>query len=489
MAKRRKKTADLDYWLEGAARPVFVVDAERRVRAFNSGFQVLTGWQKGEVVGETCHYGSVSETAGAAALAASLCPPPEVFAGAEASVPGHLIHREGHAIPRLLHFFPLWDENDRLTGVLGIVSPLPAPQAAGEVSPARKLHAELAAVRAGLRSRFGSNRLVARSIAMRRVLAQVELAQSCDAPVLISGPVGSGKEQLARVIHFGGTGKGSFVPLDCRRLAPEELDRVWNRLLDSVQAAPGESGTSGQTSGTVFLADLEFLPRDLQERLASFFSSADGKRPPVRLISATVVALPELSTVHQMRPDFLAMASALSIEVPALSERPEDLPLLAQHFLEEINCQEPKQIGGFEEEIWPLLTRYEWPGNLDELAAVVREAHAHATEAVVRLHDLPFRFRNALAAQELPPPPEPPPMLLDPLLTKVESRLISLALTRSRNNKSRAAEILGINRARLLRRIEQLKITEPTATGAEPAPPELPPDDEVDAAIDEQTQP
>src|SRR5260370_41933558 len=100
---------------------------------------------------------------------------------------------------------------------------------------------------------------------------------------------------------------------------------------------------------------------------------------------------------------------------------------------------------------------------MEEVGAVVGEAHADGTETFIHPRDLPYRFRTALASQEQPPPPEPPPMLLDPLLTKVETRLITLALERTRNNKSKAAELLGINRARLLRRIEQLQIGQPTS--------------------------
>src|SRR5207302_4115584 len=92
------------------------------------------------------------------------------------------------------------------------------------------------------------------------------------------------------------------------------------------------------------------------------------------------------------------------------------------------------------------------------------EPHAHAADTVVRPRDVPYRFRAALASQEQPAPREPPPMLLDPLLTKVETRLITLALERARNNKSKAAALLGINRARLLRRIEQLNLGSETAT-------------------------
>ena len=482
MAKRKKKTTDLGYWLGSSGTPVFVVDIERRIRAFNAGCEALTGWTAGDIVGETCHYGSVSEIAGAAALASGLCPPPEALGGEKLSAPVHLVHKEGHAFSRLAHFFPIHDEKERLTGVLGIISALPPAGQMPEFSPARQLHAELAALRSSLRSRFGPNTIVARSMTMRRILGQVELALNSQAFVLFSGAPGTGKEHLARVVHFGGASRANwFVPLDCRRLGPDELHRVWNRILESSQTGSGSKPSASAIPGTVFLADVEFLPRDLQERLVNFCSQSG----PLRLLASTTLSQHVLNSGEQVRPDFFAMISPLTIELPALGSRPDDIPLLAQHFLEELNRQDLRQIGGFDEQVWPLLARYEWPGNLDELSTVVREAHAHATGTVVRPEDLPYRFRTGLAAQELPPPPEPPPMLLDPMLAKVETQLISLALQRSRNNKSRAAELLGINRARLLRRIEQLRIGSdpPEADNASEEPVEEP------DVMDEKTDP
>jgi DNA-binding NtrC family response regulator len=464
MAKRKKKTTELDYWLAGATLPVFVIDSDRALRAFNVGCQELTGWAAADVLGETCHYGSGSETGGAAALAASLCPPPEVFSGQELSAPACLFHQQGHAVPRLVHFFPLRDEKERTTAVLGVIAPLPAV-VESNVLPARRLHAELAALRMTSRARFGPNTLVAQSAAMRRVMAQIELAQKSQAFVLLTGAAGTGKEHVARVIHVGGAGKAnSFVPLDCRRTGADELSRIWNRIVESFQTpgtAPSGSVAKAGTSplpGTVLLVDVEFLPRDLQERLVAFFAAPEFSTGRPRLLSSTPLSLSDLGADERLRADFYALISPLAIEMPALSRRPEDLPSLAQHFLEELNRQESKQVGGFDEHVWPLLTRYAWPGNLDELAAVVRAAHQQATETLVRPHDLPFRFHDGLAAQELSPAPEPPPLLLDPLLTRLETRLIRLALERSRNNKSKAADLLGINRARLLRRIEQLQI-------------------------------
>jgi DNA-binding NtrC family response regulator len=480
MAKRKKKTTDLDYWLGNTVTPVFVLDPERCIRAFSRGCQALTGWSAADVIGETCHYASVSELAGAGALAASLCPPPEAFTGEEVSAPANLVHHEGHVLSRMLHYFPMRDERGRLIGVLGIVSPLPPAGRAADVSPSRQLHAELAALRMSLRNRFVSNTPVARSLSMRRILAQVELAMHSQTMVLLSGNPGTGKEHLARVIHFGGAGRANFfIPLDCRRLGPDELDRVWNRILESYQTESSMRTPASPLPGTVLLADVEFLPRDLQERLVRIFSQPG----PLRLLASTCLPPDTLASGELIRPDFYALVSPLVIELPPLSQRLDDLPLLAQHFLEDLNRQEPKQVGGFDDQVWPFFARYDWPGNLDELAAVVGEARAHASETMIRPDDLPFRFRTALASQELPPPSAPPPMLLDPLLAKVETRLITLALERSRNNKSRAAELLGINRARLLRRIEQLRIgsdsPEPVAASENPT-------DEPDLADDEQ---
>jgi DNA-binding NtrC family response regulator len=293
---------------------------------------------------------------------------------------------------------------------------------------------------------------------MAKVLNQLELARQSSACVFFEGETGSGKEHLARVIHYGGPQRANwFIPLDCRRLAADELARILERLLD-LHLTGSRSGARPQP-GTLYLADVEYLPRDLQERLAQAFGSRDEKSPPsLRLMSSGARSLKEAMAADAVRPDLFALLTPLSIEIPPLRSRPEDLPLLAQHFLEELNRQGDKQAGGFAEEVWHLFKRYAWPGNLDELNLVIREAFARSSDGLIKPPDLPFRFRTALDAHELPPPPAPPPLLLDEALTKVETNLIQIALERSKYNKSKAADLLGINRARLYRRMEQLGI-------------------------------
>lgn len=461
MKRRAKKSRELEHWLQACATPVFVLNAERCVSAFNAGCQTLTGWSAAEVLGVECRYASVADVSGLEGLAAGLCPPPEVLAGSEVSMPAYLVHRNGETLPQMLHFFPLQDEAGQVCGVLGLIAPLNQPRGAVKASPARELHAELAALRTTLRVRFGPNTIVASCAPLRKVLTQVELAQQCTASVLLVGETGTGKEHLARLIHLGSAARGSWlVPLDCRHLGPEELDRVWNRLQDLQRL----SENPGPQPGTVYLADADELHRDLQQKIVdafhpdSFHPDEATAQPQVRLLASLQADPARALAEERILPRFLDLVSTLTIEVPPLREREHDVRLLAQHFLEEANRQGTKQVAGFDDDAAELLLRYHWPGNLDELSLVVREAHAQGIDSLIHATDLPFRFRSALEARELPPPPEPPPVQLEELLTRIEFRLITEALERSKYVKSKAAERLGINRGKLYRRMEQLGI-------------------------------
>jgi transcriptional regulator with PAS, ATPase and Fis domain len=473
MAKRAKKNRRLDVWLAESRTPIFVLDHRRTVVAFNAGCEALTGWSAAELLGETCPYATAADAAGAQVLAAALCPPHEVWQGEAAEVPAFIPQADGPPLSRMLHLFPLLDDQERVTGVAGFIQPMPAARTA-PVNPAWELHAELAALRMTLRARFGPNSLVGRSPAMQRVVSQVELARQTMSPLLLLGEPGTGREHLARTIHFGSSNKATaFVPLDCRRLAADEVERVLHRLLD-VHRSRGASSGAGLQPGTVYLADVDKLPRDLQELLIRDSSpeSDPQTRSGLRLMASLSRDPKSALADESLRGDFFALIAPLVLELPPLRDRPDDLPLLAQYFLEESNRQHPKQLGGFSDDVWPLFAAYHWPGNLDELADVVQQAHAAASESLVRPDDLPARFRAGLDAREVPPPAETPALSLDPLLEKLERQLITLALTRARFNKSRAAELLGINRQRLLRRIEQLQIADPTAEadGESPRP-------------------
>lgn len=460
-----KKKTRLETWLKSAATPVFLVSASRRVLFFNAGCVQLTGWTADEVVGEIAEFASDSDPQSHDSLVTALCPPPDVFTGRELDVPVYIPNKSGVPTAKLVRFIPVREDNDRVTSVLGIISPLPTPAPAQPTSLTLKYHAELSALRWSLRQRYGLKTVIARSPAMRRVFEQIRFARGANAPVHFVGPRGVGKEHLARAIHSEDDSQlGSFVPLDCRQ-SPISLLQAFKRILHP----EAEDVSAGALKPrTLFLSDVEHLPRDLQERLLAEYradtSSASRQLPLPRLMSSSTMPLQDAVDDERMLPDFFFLLTTLIIEVPPLRERSDDLSPLAQAFLESRNRGAERQIGGFADAVWSQLREYAWPGNLDELSQVVQEAHEHCTAPVIGVSDLPLRFRAGLEAQSLSPPqrsldelPIPP---LEEHLAAIERDLIRRALTKAKRNKTLAAKLLGIPRPVLYRRMEALNLSD-----------------------------
>ncbi len=460
-----KKKTRLETWLKSATTPVFLISVSRRVLFFNAGCQQLTGWTADEVVGEVVEFGSDAEPHSLRALIAALCPPPEALAGRELDLPVFVPNKTGGHTAKLVRFIPIRDGHDHVTSVLGLISPLPVPPTDQPQSLSLRYHAELSALRWSLRQRYGLKTVIAQSPLMRRVLEQVGLARASHVPVHFVGPRGVGKEHLARAIHQETESPvGSFVPLDCRQ-SPFSLLQTVKRLLhpeaDDVPAG-------ALRPRTLFLIDVEQLPRDVQERLLVEYqtNAANGTRrmPLPRLISSSSERLADAVEDERLLPELGLLLTTLTIEVPTLHERGDDLILLAQAFLETSNRGADRQIGGFADSVWPQLREYAWPGNLDELSLVVQETRERCTAPVIGLEDLPLRFRAGLESQSLGPPQraldEPPIPPLEEHLAAIERDLIRRALKKAKRNKTLAAKLLEIKRNVLLRRIETLGISD-----------------------------
>lgn len=467
MAKRRVKIEEA---LSGTTTPVFAVDAERRILFFNSGCEELTGWPVEDVRWQTCHFASDVDRTSVAALTGTLCPPPESFLGEAHSVPKFFVHKtSGVSAARMIHFFPLSGPAG-VEFVLGVVTEVPQPRITVESSVVGQMHAELASLRHSLRARFSLKSMIAKSNAMLRVLDQINAARQSLVTVSVSGPPGSGKEHVARAIHYESKFAGkAFVPLDCWHLPAHEIRESVIRIIESDWAEM--TPIASLQPGAIYLKHADRLPRELQQRLVDFLSTDRGAafRSRVRLMISSDSDL--LIALHDGRvsEDFYFRVTGLKIELPPLRERLAEIRVLAQHFVEDRNRSGEKQITGISADVWSQLEEYNWPGNLDELRQVISDAHTACLRTVIGSDHLPFRFRTGLDAQTQSPTKPTTIEPLDELLSRVERQQIEAALKQANFNKTLACKWLGISRVSLYRRMETLGIVDPASEpSAEP---------------------
>ena len=461
MNKRVRTTRRLEVWLKDTSVALFVLNAHRRLVFFNFGCERLTGWKAADVLGQVCDYVTESDATLPTALLASIAPPAGVWLGSHVATPASLAIRDRNPLACQIHFYPLADHEQNVQATLGIIQLHSTEPTVVDVPLTQRLHVELAALRHTIKDHFGEGTLIARDRGMRRVLEQLKLVQVSSLPTLLLGESGTGRKHLARSAHIASTfGRRAFVPLDCRRLPAEHLETTLNRMT---------SGHSSEASlvGTVYLDQVDSLPRDIQRQVLEMIDTQTPQTP--RVIAASQRPLEPLVDSDEFLAELHLALTPLVISVPSLRNRRDDLQPLAQFFLEELNRSDVKQVHGFQNDVWEQFLRYQWPGNVSELRIVVTEARKACSGHLIELSNLPFRFRTGVDAQSIGPSPRKRAMPLDPLLMQVEREQIELALVESRQNKAKAAELLGITRTRLYRRMEALGIvdTETNSTSIE----------------------
>jgi transcriptional regulator with AAA-type ATPase domain len=462
MPSPRLSGARFDQLLQQAREAAFWLSGELKFLWVNRAWEELTGYPAAEALGLACRAHGPSRGGDLSGVGGSFYPPPEALGGRPAAARTLIIHPSGERRWRRVEYWPFHNEMGVLTALLGLVrDPDEAPLA--PESDAHHLRAELMEVRDRLLGRFGLDSLVGRGPAHRRLLDQVSAAAASTVPVLIAGEPGTGKRLAARAIHhLGARREAPLVPVDCAALPPEVLERALFGTTGAGRDGDASSRLALPEGATLLIGDVLDLPRDLQARLAS---ALDG---PVRLIATTTDDPDASLRSERLRPDLYYALTTLVIPLNPLRERLDELPVLAQHLLERANARGGRQRSGFSPEALKALLAYDWPGNVRELARVIDDAQGRGEGDAIEAADLPAAVRGHLASAYVPPPVPPPVTPLDELLTQVERRLIESALQRARRNKSKAAELLGISRPRLYRRIKELGFPDEPEPGDEP---------------------
>ncbi len=447
MARSRSTTLSLNKLLGKAEMPVYALDAERRIVFVNVACEAWVGLRSEELVGLRCDYHAPPDASPPAA-AARLCPPPAALRGdlREFTLPSGT--DESARVRRARCLTLGGDDGAAHDVILVVVDAVDVlPSAAGETSidAPLALHERLGLLRRQAVGRFGLDRLLGDSPAIERVRRQVLMAMHAQSRTVIVGPPGSGREHVARAMHFAGdeTDSAPLMPLACPLVDAEMLQASITAFARRCRSAPSPR------RGALLLLDVDELNAASQAELAGFLAIPGFD---LHTLATARTSLLELADRGTFRRDLALALSTLVVMLPPLAERKEDLPLLAQSFIEQQNAAGGKQIGGVSSAALDLLAIYDWPRNLDELAAVMRTAHAASTGAEISPDDLPEELRLTADTRNVPRREESP-INLDELLAKVEDELIQRALLRAKGNKTKAAELLGITRARLHRKL------------------------------------
>jgi two-component system, NtrC family, response regulator HydG len=314
-----------------------------------------------------------------------------------------------------------------------------------------------------LGEKFDSRNIIGRSPLMIRLLETVKQVASTEATILITGESGTGKEMIANAIHYNSSRKAApFIKINCAALAESLLEsELFGHEKGAFTGADKrrEGKFRQADGGSIFLDEVSEMSaamqvkllRVLQERELTRVGGAELIAVNVRVIAASNKDLKKEMEQKRFREDLFYRLNVVALQVPALSDRKEDIPLLAQHFLQMFVAKNKKNIKGFTPQSMEKLVKYAWPGNVRELMNAVERAvvlsrseYLDADELALLMADSPI----AGSSDQLSLPENMP-------LDEVEKRSILETVNACGGNKSEAARRLGITRKTLRKKLDK----------------------------------
>ncbi len=336
----------------------------------------------------------------------------------------------------------------------------------------KRLKDELRDLKRDYKACLGVPFIVGKSRNMQQLIEMVTQIAPTDCNVLIFGETGTGKELIARAIHYqSGRAEERFLAFNCGAFTEELLT---NELFGHEKDAfTGATSTKiglleAANRGTVFLDEIGDMPASMQVKLLRVIEEKSllrvgGTQPikvDLRIVAATNKQLDQAMEVGRFRKDLFYRLNVVSLNLPPLAERRDDIPLLARHFLKLYAQAQEKTIEGISDEAMEILLGYEYPGNIRELENIIERAVALCTEEIIQPKHLPrelgefsFKVRRH-------------PSRRLPTLEENEREYILWVLKKANGNKSAAAEILGIDRVSLWRKLKRWGLEEDAETAS-----------------------
>jgi len=425
--------------LDSIADGVFTIDADRRITTFNRAAEKITGYAKEEAIGKFCN------EIFRASICRQACAIDEAVREKRDVVdrPLNIISKDGSSIPISVSASALVGDDG---------------QQIGGVETFRDLSA-IEALKKEIGGKYTFEDIVSKNRNIHKIFNILPDIADSDATVLIEGPSGSGKEIFARAIHNLSPRKDKpYVVVNCGVL-PDNLFEselfgyVKGAFTDAVRDKPGRFALA--EGGAIFLDEIgDISPaaqvkllRVIQEKEYEPLGSVSTTKADVRIIAASNRPLAELVENGSFRRDLYYRLNVVRIELPPLSERREDIPLLVEHFIKHFNLKREKNIRDVSPEVISVLMKHSFPGNVRELENIIEHAFVLCHGNMIEIEHLPAEHAQMRVAA-------PQPSADAPLMT-AEAETIKMALERNSGNRAETARDLGVSYATLWRKMKK----------------------------------
>lgn len=442
--KEHKQYHFFNVILDSVADGVFTIDEKGEITFFNRAAEEITGFTQEEALGHNCFdifRANICQTN--CALKETIKTGGEII-----NLPINIINKDGKELPISVSTAVLRDERGRIIG---------------GVETFRDLSA-IEELRKELRQRYTFQDIVSKNHRIQEIFQILPDIAESNSTVLVQGPSGSGKELFAKAIHTLSLRKDKpFVKVNCGALPDNLLESelfgyVKGAFTDAKKDKPGRFALAD--GGTIFLDEIGDMSPALQVKLLRVLQDREYEplggistaRVDVRVVTATNRDLVTLVQSRQFRDDLYYRLNVVKIDLPPLSRRREDIPLLVEHFLETFNLKTGKNLSRVSQEVTAFLMRYEFPGNVRELENIIEHAFVMCKGDMIELRHLPTelldRSKGVLSQEKE----------VDRPLQLAEAESIRKALERNRGNRLRTARELGIDRSTLWRKIKRYEI-------------------------------
>ena len=326
-------------------------------------------------------------------------------------------------------------------------------------------------LREQIKDRYSPSNIIGRSKPMLHVFDMISKAAPGNTTVLITGESGTGKELVAQAVHQASPRCDKpFVSVNCMAfnagvLESELFGHEKGSFTGAVARKRGRFEAADQ--GTLFLDEIGEISHDmqvkllrvLQEKTIERVGGGESIKVDIRIVAATNKNLKEAVEKGEFREDLYYRLNVVSIEMPPLRERREDIPFLVDHFLATYSADNKKEFEGFSPAAMDYMTAYEWPGNVRQLQNVVERCVVLSSGPVIKTEDLPAEIKDEETQFKSAVDLLPAKLNLADTLDKIEATLVRRALVASNFVKVDAAEMLGISKSLLQYKLKKYKIT------------------------------